>query len=131
MIRSPKEIVTLEYGKFRSEHPSWSFIRWLQCYDDMRLRLIYDLRCADDHVSDGDENHNHGFIRPDEFRRQYQVDSYRHISHLRPFSSLRFFDGTFAQAGILPHFHLVFSFSSVEHSGLGRHSIAKVKHKYS
>ena len=49
MIRSPKEIVTLEYGKFRSEHPSWSFIRFnVQFYDD--VRLICDLRCADDTI---------------------------------------------------------------------------------
>jgi len=60
LARRPKEIVTLEYGNFRSEHPSWSF------------------------------------IRPDEFRQRYQ-------------------------AGTLPRFDLVFSFSSVEHSGLGRY----------
>ena len=28
IIRKPKEIVTLEYGNFKSEHPAWSFIRW-------------------------------------------------------------------------------------------------------
>ena len=65
MIRSPKEIVTLEYGKFRSEHPSWSFIRCPQCYADGD---------GDDCVCLGDDNHNHDLLRPDEFRRQYQVD---------------------------------------------------------
>jgi len=60
LAREPKEIVTLEYGKFQSEHPSWSF------------------------------------IRPQEFRTRYQ-------------------DGS------LPQFDLIFSFSSVEHSGLGRY----------
>ena len=97
-----------------------------------------------DYVSDGDENHNHGLIRPDEFRRQYQVDSYRHTSgrHIsgrflhtqstpetlfnfsQPFrwSLCQISRWSFCQAGDLPQFDLVFSFSSVEHSGLGRHS---------
>ena len=39
MTRSPKEIITLEYGKFRSEHPLWSFIRWLGWYDHMRIMM--------------------------------------------------------------------------------------------
>jgi len=60
LAREPKEIVTLEYGNFQSEHPAWSF------------------------------------IRPQEFRTRYQ-------------------DGS------LPLFDLIFTFSSVEHSGLGRY----------
>jgi len=60
LAREPKEIVTLEYGDFKSEHPTWSF------------------------------------IRPQEFRARYQ-------------------DGS------LPLFDLIFSFSSLEHSGLGRY----------
>lgn len=60
LARKPKQILTLEYGNFKSEHPTWSF------------------------------------IRPQEFRHQYQ-------------------------AGSLPIFDLIFSFSSIEHSGLGRY----------
>ena len=32
--------MTLEYGRFRSEHPGWSFIRWLGCYHDVRMIMM-------------------------------------------------------------------------------------------
>jgi len=63
LTKSPKYVLTLEYGKFRSEYPGLEF------------------------------------IQPDQFRKRY-------IS------------------GKLPKFDFVFTFSSVEHSGLGRYGDA-------
>ena len=57
--RGAAKVLTLEYGSFKSEHPS------------------------------------HEFIRPNEFRERYQ-------------------------AGTLDEFDAIFTYSSVEHSGLGR-----------
>jgi len=63
LTKSPKYVLTLEYGKFRSEYPGLEF------------------------------------IQPDGFRKRY-ID------------------------GSLPKFDYVFTFSSVEHSGLGRYGDA-------
>ena len=58
-------------------------------------------------------------FRPSEFRQRYQVDNLELLFIHSIAISFEIRIDYFGKAGNLPKFDLVFSFSSVEHSGLG------------